>query len=247
MTQIALPAAENGTLLLIPHFWLEHVANGANTRILDEMVEHPLWFPHETTPKERRAWAAGLLVNADSPKWSVWRGGEILGILLLTRVTAGSDAVVHFLFFDRNLVGKRSLLHRFFGYCFAVLGFQRLSVEVPEDADRLIKFYRNFGFRYEGEHRATGLTPIAFLEAGAPGLPPVNNAAQWVARMGSRVEKAFWRDGALIDLLRLRLLKTEWETDASTTDRSSRATYRRGPRRESHRSRPAPDQRPASA
>lgn len=221
------PAVAPG-LLAVPYQWRE-VAAEWNTLLLDALAEHPQWLSLPTTASERRVTAAAILADpAQNWVWGVWRSGELLGVLYLTRIVRGLDATLHVLFFDRNLVGKRGLLHHFLGYCFRDLGFRRLTVEVPEDADKLLRFYRRFGFRYEGEHRATGLVPTAFLEAGAPGLPATPNASRWIAQHGSRVEGAFWRNDRWIDVLRLRLMRDEWgqgELNAaqSSTNRVSAA------------------------
>ena len=206
-----------------------------NTLLLDTLAQHPQWVYTPSTEAERRVTAAAVLTSPDNLIWGVWRHGELLGVLYLGKIVRGLDATLHVLFFDRNLVGKRALLHRFIGFCFTEpdLAFRRLSVEVPEDADKLLRFYRKFGFRFEGETRATGLVPTAFLEAGAPGLPAIPGASRWIASQGSRVEGAFWRDGRWIDVLRLRLLRDEWGregTDAAGTSSASSGGGRRSGR-----------------
>ena len=212
-------------MVAFPYRWDDPENLLSNTALLDEMEAHPQWFSVPMSDLERRTKAAEMLADSYSPKWGVWRGGECLGVLFLSRMEVQLDAQFHFLFLDHNLVGKRDLLRRFLGYCFRELGFRRISTEVPEDADKLLRFYRKLGFRYEGELRASGLTPTAFLAAGAPGLRAIENAPAWVAKQGSRVEGAFWRDDHWIDKVRLRLTRPEWEqgiADASGTDRSSR-------------------------
>lgn len=204
--------------------------------ILDEMVAHPTFFSKPTTPDERRKLAAAILANRANLHWGVWRAGDnapiLVGVLTLWQVEPEVDALFHFLFFDRNLVGKRTLLARFIGYCFTTLGFRRLTATIPEDADKLLRFYRKLGFRYEGESRATGLTPTAFLAAGAPGLRAIENAPQWLAKQGSRTEGVFWRDDQWIDVLRLRLLRPEYEGDHhADRSRRSSSTSRGEPRR----------------
>ena len=139
-------------------------------------------------------------------------------------------------------VGKRGLIYYFVTYCFTTLGFRRLSVEVPEDAEKLLRFYRKLGFRFEGEHRATGLTPTAFLQAGAPGLRPIENAPTWIAKHGSRREGVFWREDRWLDVLRLRLMRSEWEhANAVASDRSRRSTTHRSDRWEDSGTRSVPD------
>lgn len=182
------------------------------TLVLDTLVAHPQWFSVPGDPQRLREAAASVLADRRNLHWGVWNQQDLVGALSLTEVQPGLDAQVHFLFLDRNLVGKRTLLQHFLLYCFSTLGLRRLSATVPEDADKLLRFYRKLGFRYEGEHRATGLTPTAFLEAGAPGLRPIENAPSWIAKHGSRREGVFWREDRWIDVLRLRLMRSEWES-----------------------------------
>lgn len=202
-------------LLAAPYDWTASPNHESNTLILDEVVAHPQWMAGgPMSPEERRILAAGMLADLQSPKWGVWESGNLVGILYLGEVQGRVDARFHFLFMDRNLVGKRALLGKFLTYCFETLGFRRLSAVVPEDADKLLRFYRKLGFTYEGECKATGLTPTAFLAAGAPGLRPIENAPAWIARQGARTEGVFWRDDRWIDVLRLRLTKEEHRTHA---------------------------------
>ncbi len=238
-------------LVAFPYDWSLPENMLGNTLLLDEMQEHPQWYNTPTSDEQRRLSAAHSLADPMTLKWGVWRGGDLLGILVLTKVEVHLDACFHFLFLDHNLVGKRDLLRRFLAYCFRELGFRRLSAEVPEDADKLLRFYRKLGFRYEGEPRASGLTPTAFLAAGAPGLRAIENAPAWIAKQGSRIEGVFWRDDRWIDKLRLRLTRPEWEEgipDAASRTPShlrsppgGRGTDRQGRRPQTgHDHRPAP-------
>ena len=234
-----MPSLASG-LVAFPYEWEPPWMQPYNTMLLDEMERHPLFYAQPSTPEERRASAAMMLTDSTAMRWGVWRSGEFLGLLYLSQVTPGHDATVHFLFLDHNLVGKRGLLKRFLGYCLHDLGFRRLSALIPEDAKALIALYRKLGFQYEGESRATGLTPTAFLAAGAPGLRPIADAPAWLAHIGSRSEVMYWRDDHWIDVMRLRLLKAEWgsEPDASSSPRSSRSPSRRSDSRESPRPEP---------
>lgn len=252
MTATAEPVAGTG-LLALPYSWQDPPClQQWNTVILDELVAHPQWYARPTSPEQRRLEGAAILTDQSSPKWGVWRETTLVGMFYMTRLVPEVDANLHFIFFDRNLVGKRSLLRRFIDYCFAPppngMGLRRASMEVPEDADKLLRFVRKLGFKYEGEPRASGLAPTAFLQAGALGLPPIGDAATWVAKQGARVEGVFWRDDRWIDVLRLRLLRTEWgiEPDATARDRSRSSPDRRGTRWEGHRSRPVHHDTPAS-
>lgn len=176
--------------------------------ILGHAMEHHEWFGAESTPEDRRQSALWLLTHPYHLTWEVWRGSELVGILLLWRITPKVDAVVHFVFFDRNLVGKVRLLRNFLRYCFDDLGFQRLSMEVPEDVEKLISFARRkLSFRYEGESAVQSHPLVADLERwrGKDGKPNV-----WAASVGSRRERSHWRDGKWLDTICLRLLAPEF-------------------------------------
>jgi RimJ/RimL family protein N-acetyltransferase len=180
-----------------------------NTIILDAAVAHPHWWSAPTTPEERRIAAAAMLTNPDHRTWEVWRGGDLVGILLLWRISLRVDALFHFVFFDRNLVGKRALLRNFLAYCFTDLGFVRLSMEVPEQVQTLISFARRkLGFKYEGEHRQEDHEAVKSLGVGTTGK--LQEPARWVAQQGSRRERAHWHEGEWRDLVCLRLLRDEY-------------------------------------
>jgi len=177
-------------------------------RILDAAANHPQWFNGPSTPEERQHLAFWLLNHPEHLTWEVWRGGELVGILLLWKITPKTDALLHFVFFDHNLAGKVGLLQRFLGYCFRDLGFQRITMEIPEDIEKLVSFARRkLAFRYEGESAVKSHPLIADLEraTGKSGNPHT-----WVAAQGSRRERAHWRDGVWLDLICLRLTAPEY-------------------------------------
>ena len=117
--------------------------------------------------------------------------------MILTRLVPQVDALIHFLFLDKNLANKRKLLGKILTYCFTDLGFHRLSMEVPEGI-RLERFARKaLGFRLEGEIRDRN-----------PELPKCLTN-DWVARQGSRIEQGYYDGQVWSDILRLRLLASE--------------------------------------
>lgn len=147
---------------------------------------------------------AHLLTDPRHGVFEVWQGGEIVGILTLHGIVPGMEAILHFVFFDGNLVGKRSLLKQFIAKCFRDFGFRRLVMQIPEPVETLIRFARaKLGFRYEGEA----------VVAGHPSLPALGmeNPQVWIARQGSRKEQAHWHGDRWVDVIRLRLLATECE------------------------------------
>jgi hypothetical protein len=184
--------------------------NGAAklTLILQQAAAHPQWFGVSQGAEERAQSAYWMLTHPEHLVWEVWRGGDMVGILLLWRITPKVDALLHFVFFDKNLVGKVRLLRRFLRTCFEDLGFQRISMEVPEDIEKLVSFARRkLAFRYEGESAVRSHPLIADLEraTGRSGNPHT-----WAASVGSRRERAHWRDGVWHDLICLRLTAPEF-------------------------------------
>ena len=172
-----------------------------NTRILDFMVDHPGWFQVSTEPEARRAEFAATLFDPTSLTWEVWRGGEFVGILNLMQMQHPVDAILHFVFLDHNLVGRRRFLHQFLTYCFEQLGFHRLTILIPEEVGVMVRFARRLGFRFEGEN--------AIKEHPALALLGMNHPDTWVARVGSRREQAQHLNGIYRDVLQLRLLAAE--------------------------------------
>lgn len=183
-----------------------------NTLLLDAFVAHPAFLTYPTSPDNARLVGATVLTDPNHLIWSTYRGTEITGVMILTRIVPRVDALLHFMFLDRDLVSKRTLLRNLIGYCFTDLGFQRLSMEVPDrvvrlkDNDRSLavgtrmeRFARKvLGFRLEGETRDRHHE-----------LPDsLHN--DWVARQGSRRERSYFDGTKWSDIVLLRLLASEW-------------------------------------
>lgn len=177
--------------------------------ILAHAMRDPQLFGGDQFDEAGRAqYAYWLVTHPQHLVWEVWRGEELVGILLLHRITPKVDALLHFVFFDRNLVGKVRMLRRFLRTCFEELGFQRISMEVPEPVEKLVSFARRkLFFKYEGEQAVRSHPLIADLEraAGSSANPHI-----WASRVGSRRERAYWRDGAWHDVICLRLTAPEF-------------------------------------
>ncbi len=218
--------SSRATLIALPYDWTLPEHRHYNTLLLDEMVAHPSFYGMPLSPEQRRLVAAGMLTAPDSRIWGVWDDGTFVGVAYLSNIIEHLQATFHVLFLDHNLVGKRNLLERFLAYCLVGLDFRRLCVEVPEDADKLLRFYRILGFRYEGETKAGRLFPVASATPAGGATTPT---ATTIAKYGSRMEGVFWRNDRWIDVLRLRLLRDEWreESHASSNSRSHRSPGRR--------------------
>jgi hypothetical protein len=180
-----------------PYTWWEGDLT-RNVKILDAFVQHPEFLTYPCDEETARRVGIEMFTSPNHITYEAWKGQEFLGGMVLTRIVPRVDALLHFLFIDKDLVGKRKLLQNFIGFCFTELGFNRLSMEAPE-GHRVERFARRvLNFRYEGESRPRN-----------PELPKSLDDV-WVARQGSRVEKAYFDGTAWTDILRLRLLASEW-------------------------------------
>ena len=167
------------------------------TLILDTFCEHPSWMTIPVEPEVMRVIAARILTNPDNAVMEVWKGGEFVGLLLLTDISPRVDALCHFVFFDRNLIGKRSLILNWLDGCFTAFDLQRVTLEVPEFMETLVSFARRkLRFKYEGEDRNPATK---------------HQDAVHTAKQGSRKERAHFHDGQWHDIVRLRLLREELE------------------------------------
>ena len=174
-----------------------------NTLILDQLCARPQWTQAPLAPADLRANYAALLVDQKNGVFEVWRGDKLVGILTLHGIVPGVEATLHFVFFDGNLIGRRSLIRQFIGKCFRDFGFRRLVMAIPEPVETLVRFARKLGFRYEGEMRLQHHAALPNLGMEHPHV--------WVAKQGSRREQAHWQDGSWRDLIVLRLLASEYE------------------------------------
>ena len=178
-----------------------------NRKILDSLAGLPNLFPVITSIDERRVTVAQYLTDPSNVAWEIWRGGELCGIFLLTRITVGVDALCHLALFDRALWNKRTLIRNMMGVVFRDFKLQRLSAEIPEHLDPLIRFARTkLGFQYEGEQQAAQHPVTGKITARG-----VNNAPKWMAHWGSRHERMHYDGTTYHDVVLLRLLREEYD------------------------------------
>jgi hypothetical protein len=178
------------------------------TAVLDEFVAHPEFLAYPATPEQARQIGASLLTDPNNLIWTCYNGKDLTGLVILTRIVPRVDALVHFMFVDKELASKRKLLRNLIGFWFKDLGFNRLSMEVPEGV-RLERFARKvLYFKLEGEIRPRN-----------PELP-ASLSDNWVARQGSRRESSYFDGAVWKDIVLLRLLASEWVTGEEVPCRS---------------------------
>ena len=193
-------------LIVSPYIWSNEANALDNTLLLDTFCAHGFFCTYPQTPEDQRIIGASLLTNPANLVYGVWRGGNLVGVCILTEVVPGADATFHFLFTDGKLRSRRPVLHEFLGHCFRDLGFERISMRVPEFKPALIDFARlKLGFRFEGEVAAKLHQDVCKI------APPDQRPHVFVARFGSRKENAHYHDGRWQDVICLRLLKDEYE------------------------------------
>ena len=209
------------TLLAVP-FQPLNINERTAQLLLDGMLSVPAIFPTPGTVEERRVLIASILSDPLNRAWLVWNSGTLIGALLLSHIVPKVDAQCHFVFFDRTLFGRKALLWNLMGKVFQEYDLQRLTVEVPEYLTPLYKFVRKkLNFRLEGEHAAEQHPLVT--EKLSPYVP---NGPTWAARLGSRRERACLNPetNTWTDMLRLRLLRTEFEAIAAGEAHERRRT-----------------------
>ncbi len=184
----------------------EQADEARNAKILDGIAGLANMFPVLHSLDERRVIVAQTLVDPANLAWEIWRDGTLVGILLLTRIVRGVDALAHLAFFDKKLVGKRALLRNMIAQAFRDLELQRLSVEIPAHLEPLIRFVRTkLGFQFEGEAQAAEHPALKGLPSG------INNAPRWLAHWGSRRERMHFDGTTWQDVICLRVLASDLE------------------------------------
>lgn len=178
-----------------------------NAAILSGCADLPNLFPLPYGEYDRKVIAATWLTDPNHCFWAVWRGGTVVGIVGLSRIIVGLDALAHLAFFDRQLLGRRTLVLKMMAWAFTSLQLQRLSLEIPEHLEPLIRFCRvKLGFRYEGEILAAQHPVVRELTTHR-----INGPDRWVAKWGARREHLHFDGQTWRDVVALRLLRSEFE------------------------------------
>lgn len=83
-----------------------------------------------------------------------WVVDDFVGVLYMTDIKPGYDAIVHYSFFDRRQRGRQPLIRKMLRYVFEHYGFRRLTVEIPKYAvESTNAFVRSLNFKEEGRKR----------------------------------------------------------------------------------------------
>ena len=116
---------------------------------------------------EDRMWAVAHILNKpNTMSWEVWRheDGElvdVVGILYLTGISIGQDAVAHFVFFDKRLHSKTQLMLEMLDWVFTDhegwRALQRVTVEIPDFMFALVRYAQRYlGFSGPFTHKIAG-------------------------------------------------------------------------------------------
>ena len=140
-------------------------------RVLNEMVRFETMFTdYQKQDDTRRAAIASALTKLDSVTWEVWElenqlPVDLVGILHLSDIVPGRDAVAHYVFFDGDLRSKTTLLQRVLDWVFddhpevGWVGLQRLTLTIPDYAYALARHaQRHLGFGGQFTYRTGGKT-----------------------------------------------------------------------------------------
>lgn len=172
---------EESKYLVVP-FDLERGSRERFPAILDFLCAHPSWVTIPCREEHRRLLFGTILTDPKNRILEVWEGADLVGLLYLGEIRPFVSGNVHWVFLDRELVGKQAVLHRWFAACFQEWEFQTLTVYAPEFIPTYLHFCRRIGFRFQGEDRRHPALEKLGME----------NPHVWVAKQGSRRERAHW-------------------------------------------------------
>lgn len=147
--------------------------------LLQKCIEHESFFTDyeracpttcgecEQCIKAKQA-VSGAILDPKAIAWEVWRHDletheylDFVGILRLSRVKLGCDAVAHYFFFDGKLRDKTDLLHAWKEWAFSDAGewkaLHRVTLEIPSfafalarHANRFLGFGGPFSYSHKG-------------------------------------------------------------------------------------------------
>lgn len=140
-------------------------------KIFDEMLRiETMWNDYQKGCPEycgecqnciaRKVAISRNLASLDSMSWEVWKDGDFVGILFLTDIVSGHDALAHFAFWDGDMRGKAALIENMIEEVVfnGNLGLHRLTVKYPAHEHRMIGYLKRYlGFEEEGRLREAQL------------------------------------------------------------------------------------------
>ncbi len=137
-------------------------------RIMHELTRFDTIFT-DYQSGDGRLWAvANVLNKPNSFVWEVWRYEDsvpvdVVGILYLTDINVGQDAVAHYVFFDGDLRSKTQLMNKMLDWIFSDHegwpALQRVTAEIPDFAFALARFAQKYlGFSGPFKHKVAGKT-----------------------------------------------------------------------------------------
>ena len=149
------------------------IPNPARSEIISHIMRSMLRFEtmftdYQKEDETRLAAVATSLMKPDSLTWEVWRTEDgqvvdVVGILHLSDIRNGHDAVAHYVFFDGDLRGKTDLIAKVLDWTFTDHkdwpALQRLTIEIPDFAFALARHaQKKLGFGGPFKHRIGGKT-----------------------------------------------------------------------------------------
>ena len=93
------------------------------------------------------------MVNGEiQPLGLVWEIDDV-GIFVITDISPGFEALMHFTFWDRRFRGREILMRELIRYVMKKFSFHRIVAEVPMYAPPTMGFVERIGFIKEGRKR----------------------------------------------------------------------------------------------
>lgn len=146
-------------------------------RICDERCAETRELPQMCAACQTRIASINrMLLDPYSRTWEVWGEDALpIGILYLTNVIPGGDALAHYLFFDADLRGKSDLIESIIQWCFedhpteGWVALRRMTVEVPSYAFALARHAsRYLGFSGPFKYTRKGISlPVEGVKSNA--------------------------------------------------------------------------------
>ena len=146
--------------------------------ILDKMIQFENMFTdYQKNDDTRRQAVVANFLKPDAMTWEVWKTDDsalpvdLVGILHLSDVRLGQDAIAHYVFFDGDLRGKTQLILDVIDWVFTDhpesgwVKLNRLTVMVPDMAFALARharLYLGFGgpFEHKIGHKSVNLEGV---------------------------------------------------------------------------------------